>query len=190
MMYHAYIIYLFTPLRQSASELDPNTRDQVDYINKDAALEIVRVVRLQQAAYGTSHMCFVLFVGILPALEVLIGRDDHTAYESELLDLFVHLRAMSRRFPVVMSALRMVRLRAKQAGKVLPFAAEKLFEDFEARDWREHEMKRIASQFPVMWDKANGHGKQTLTDFFDAMEKLEVKDKDESVENGVEPGQQ
>jgi hypothetical protein len=68
------------------------------------------------------------------SLLVLVDHADISTYRSEISDLCVFFRAMSRRFPWVFPAFRMFQVSTKQLGKRLAPETEKLFEEFETLD--------------------------------------------------------
>lgn len=153
---------------------------------RDAALEIVRVVRIYSTRYGNKHVNAYFFQAVLVALLALAEETDSEGgempYATELLDLCIFFRAVGRRFPWVMVAFRMSQKVVQQRGKKLPAATEKLFEDFEKEDWGVRENKRFNSLYvaPSVADGQPG-AREFLGDFVERWEKLDLNDQDDKI---------
>ena len=115
-----------------------------------------------------------MFHPINLALHALLDGDTQ-AFDEEVLDLCIFFRAMTRRWPVAMAAFRMFQVTAQKRGKRLPPAATKLFAEFENEDWRQNELKRIISMYPVEGDEENTElDIHNMSDFFEMLERLDV----------------
>ena len=176
--YWVMVLAVFAPLvrRDVEDGSEPATAavKQAHIARREAALEIAQLCRTHQALYG-SHAHVVTVQPVFLALLALLDESDGTSsYQSEISDLCVFFRAISRRSPWAMSVFRMFQLIAKKQGKTLPPHTEKLFEDFEKHEWAERDEKRINSLFAV--PEEQHLEAQNMGEFFEMLERLNVDD--------------
>ena len=159
--------------------LDTKALEEFNEYAQAAALDVVRIVRIWQTEFGTSNTHVALLPPIYHALVVLLScrkTSDSTLYESEILDMCIQFRSIGRRWRFAMGAFRMCQVTILNQGKELPFAAQKLFEDFETREWQDKEIRRITSIFPTLGGAINGEEPLNMGDFFENFQRLNVDD--------------
>lgn len=109
---------------------------------------------------------------VLHSLFTLTDRTDAYEHQAEITNLCVFCRAMARRWPFCMAALRMYQVQMQTRGRKLPAETEKLFEDFEIGQWLNVELEEIKTMYPVPGD--NGEEKRNMGDFLKAMDRLDI----------------
>ena len=156
---------------------------------KHSAFEVVRICRIWQSAYSSSHTNPQLMQPLVQALFFLLEDGNASYYQDEILDLCVLLRAMSRRWQFSMALLRMFQLTAHHLGKPLPPAAHKLLNDFESGDWRGnlHELNNVTSLSVLEEIKESTPEVQNMGDFFALLERLNVDDAEEDEKMETNP---
>lgn len=175
--YLALVLTIFAPLRIQVEDAAPAVVTEAMEQSINAAMEVVELFRKHQSLYGKSHMSGFLVQPLFLALLFFVDHDDIFAYSSEISDLCIYFRAMSRRFPWVLAAFRMFQVSTKQRGKKLPPETEKLFEEFETLDWETRELDRVSSLYPVMGENEPGRSKiQNMGEFLEMMDNLNVDD--------------
>ena len=111
------------------------------------------------------------------ALDTFLQEEDTLQYRSEITTLCVFFRAMSRRWPWCLAAMRMYQITTTQRGDKLPPETEKLFEDFGSDEWAKKESERVMSVYPVPDHSPNRFKKaQTMGDFVEMLDALNFGD--------------
>lgn len=128
-------------------QLIPSPSVDVQTLRRDTALEITKIYRIHQSSYGASPTSLCFTDPAYKALLVLINEEDSDGrYDSEILDLCVMLRSLSRRFPFALAVFRMFqRVAVSEKSHRLPSSTVKLFEDFDRDDWATTQLERVAS---------------------------------------------
>ena len=137
--YNAVIMTMHAHITRKQAMLDTKALEEFTEYAQAAALDVVRIVRIWQTEFGTSNTHVALLPAIYHALVVLLScrkTNDSTLYESEILDMCIQFRSIGRPWTFAMGAFRMFQVTILNQGKSLPFAAQKLFEDFETREWQ------------------------------------------------------
>ena len=179
--YQTLIITLLAPLT-NLSPTNPHPTAAATHWRREAALTVVRTIRLHQSHYSMSHMSIFLIQPVMNAAFVLIdfvdpSDSDISTYKSEIIDLCVFFRAMSRRYLFATAALRLFQLTVQRKGRKLPTETEKLFEDFENRDWKVRALGEVKSVYPAVADRVDGREDvRTMSEVFQKFEGLSVQD--------------
>lgn len=219
--YHSLIINVLSALKDYTSTTPTSSIVQW---RRDAALTIVQLIRTHQHLYGPAHMSIFLIQPITTAAFVLVDEQDpdptltpadaataapattttapmtttdsgSTPYAAELTDLCIFFRAMSRRWPFATAALRLLQLTITRRGRRLPRETDRLFDDFESREWaetgeRRRQLQSLKSLYPVVADREDGKGQvRNMGEVLGMMRGFEVGDCDGGGEGGEEGAQ-
>lgn len=114
-------------------------------LRREAALELVQIFRLHDSLYGISLAHVHLSYPLSLALLVILAEEDNPVSRSNITELCLFFRAMSRRFPCIMASLRMFRASGEQQGNRLSPETERLFEELEKYNWETSELWRTTS---------------------------------------------
>jgi hypothetical protein len=179
---------MFLFLKQPAEHASPIVQRQAKDSCTKSALEVARLCKIYTSLYGCSIMPNMWTQSISMSLYVLVeevaaSNEASGVYDAQILDLVICLRAMSRRWPMSMAILRMVQHDARSKGVTLPPEAEKLFEEFETRDWKTRETRTLVSMYPDPTGATRDRGIIQSVDmgkFLERMESMQLEDGEKS----------
>lgn len=144
-----------------------------------AAQEVARVIKLYMQSWGPCSLGMMVCHPIYMSISVLVEEQQDNSQASYITDLCVALRALSRRWPLAMGMLRLVQLDARIKCWRLPPDTDKLFEEFEASAWRQRDLRRFASMYPIA-DAAKaitvGHDDMDMGTFLEKMDVLTMEE--------------
>ena len=145
-----------------------------------AAMEIVHMVRVYTSCYDNKHVnpywALILLTSLLTLLEEPPSEaTGEVAFPEDILELCIFFRALSRRVPWVMVALRMFQEVARQRQQRLPASAISLFEDFEKEEWDRRANCKMISQ-NVAPTEGKRPDNEPMNDFLERLDQLNVQD--------------
>lgn len=98
------------------------------------ALDVVALGKVYNTHFDGSRPASSLIQASCPALCVLLEQNVGRRYDSEITELFLLLRAASRRFPLAFALLRTLQIHFRQNKIDLPMATDEVLQDFEQRN--------------------------------------------------------
>jgi hypothetical protein len=146
----------------------------------DAALRIAEICRRHLKAYGSEHMNTVHSVGASLALHTLLDAGDNLEHHPALIDLYICLRALGRRWPMIMGMMRMSQHYARQKKYTLPPEVVRLLTQFGNEDWDKRQTRKLISIYPqpAMTAKfrQSAGGAKDMSRFLEEMEQMKLND--------------
>lgn len=146
----------------------------------NTALRIAEICRRHLRTYGSEHMNTVHSVGASLALHTLLDAGDNSEHHPALIHLCICLRALGRRWPMIMGMMRMSQHYARQKKYTLPPEADRLLTQFENEDWNKRQTRKLISVYPQPAMTVNFHQSagvaKDMSRFLEEMEKMNLKD--------------
>lgn len=167
----------------------PESAEREDWLERarprvwKATLDLVNIFRIHEKLHGNATACVYLVHSLSVALNVLLDRNEDGAYDAEIIDLCIFLKAMSRRFPFAFAVFRMIQISARESKKPLPQATKRLVEDFVESEWVNRRLVELESLYPV--DSVNVVSSlptpQNMTDFIALLDHLGIDDVEHTI---------
>lgn len=127
---------------------DCSTRDHARSMANDAALRIAELCRLHANQYGYVYACNVAAQSAGLALFTLLEAGDAAQHGASILELFLALKLLSRRCPIMVGILRMAQHYARSLDYALQADVQHLLADFESREWNSRNIRKLISAYP------------------------------------------
>lgn len=128
--------------------MDCATQDHARSMANDAALRTAELCKIHADRYGYAYICHVAVQCVGLALYTLLDAEDNAQYGASVLELFLALRVLSRRSPIMVGILRMAQHYAQSLKYTLPANVQHLLADFESHEWNNRHIRKLVSTYP------------------------------------------